>query len=104
MKRIFTMMSIACLVSCSHDKMKDFIPGTYVGNYQQEYSKGHDTLVFLCVSKEGNSYQITRHTGYSRIVNGKLRAVEHRKEEMTGIYDDKDKVIYEQRKGKTFSF
>ena len=55
------------------DKMKDFIQGTYVEDYEQEYSKGHDTLIFTLVSKEGNSYQITRRTSYNRIVNKKFK-------------------------------
>lgn len=84
--------------------MKDFIPGTYTMDYEQEYSKGHDTLAFSLVSKDGNSYLITRKTSYRRKTNGKLGLREQKKEQMTGIYDEKDKVIYEIKYGKTFVF
>jgi hypothetical protein len=106
MRYLFILIGIAFLSACniSRDEIRDFIPGTYVLDYEQEYSKGHDTLVFKSVSSQGNSYQITRKTSYSRIVNGKLKGREQKKEQMTGIYDEKDKIIYEVKHGKTFAF
>ena len=106
MKYLFTIIGIAFFVGCNigRDKIKDFIPGTYVADYEQEYSKGHDTLVFSSVSKEGNSYVITRKTGYRRKINGKMSAREQKNEQMTGIYNEQDKVIHESRKGEIFSF
>jgi hypothetical protein len=107
MKQLFSISIITLLSGCglgSRDKIKSFIPGTYVSSYQQEYSKGQDTLVFTSISDEGNSYLITRLTSYKRIINGKEQPVGRKKEQMTGIYNEQDKVIYEGRKGKTFSF
>jgi hypothetical protein len=104
MKKTFTIIGIAIIAGCSRDKIKTFIPGTYVTSYEQEYSKGQDTLVFTPVSNEGNSYLITRKTSYKRTINGKVRPEEHKKEQMTGIYNEQEKVLYESVKGKTFSF
>ncbi|WP_018615876.1 hypothetical protein [Segetibacter koreensis] len=105
MKQLFSIISIVIISACNGgDKIKDFIAGTYVADYEQEYSKGHDTLIFSPVSKEGNSYLITRKTSYRRKIKGVIKPSEQRNEQMTGIYNEQDKVIYETRKGETFSF
>lgn len=107
MKQLFSIVCIALSTGCSGvhgDKIKSFIPGTYVATYAQEYSKGHDTLVFASVSEEGNSYVVTRLTSYKKVLNGKIQPEALKKEQMTGIYNEQDKVIYEGIKGKAFSF
>ena len=106
MKYVFTLIAVGLIAGCNinRDKIKDFIPGTYVADYEQEYSKGHDTLVFGSVSKDGNSYTIIRKTSYRRKINGKMGQREQKNEQMTGIYNEQDKVIYESTKGEIFSF
>jgi hypothetical protein len=101
---IFCLSFIACDTFSGKDQVKDFIPGVYSIHLEGEYSKGEDTLIINRSSDEGNTYLITRNSYYQRILEGKLQPWEHKTEHWTALYNEKDKVLLEQRKGKVISF
>ena len=90
------------LAGCLGDKVKDFIPGTYVNSTGGEFSIASDTLVLEQI--EGNNYVVHRRTGYHIISEGKVGPREYETEEWTCVYDESKKTLLETRKGKIISF
>ena len=86
------------------DAIQSFIPGTYSSHAEREYSIADDTLVISKVSNNGNAYTIVRYISYQRIIEKKIQALEYKTEKLMAIYDEKDKVLYEQKYGKIISF
>jgi len=86
------------------DAIQSFIPGTYSSHAEGEYSIADDTLVISKVSNKGNAYTIVRYISYQRIIEKKIQALEYKTEKLMAIYDEKDKVLYEQKYGKIISF
>lgn len=82
--------------------VKDFIPGEYVRSFEAEFSKGNDTISIEHFSS--STYTITRQTTYQRINNEKLYPPERKLEKMTALYDEKDEVLKETKKGLGISF
>lgn len=82
--------------------VKDFIPGIYVRSFQGEFSKGKDTLTIEEFS--GSTYIIIHKEVYQRIDEGKVRAPERKIEQLTAVYDEKDELLKETKKGLIISF
>ncbi|WEK20431.1 MAG: hypothetical protein P0Y49_04675 [Candidatus Pedobacter colombiensis] len=66
------------------------------------YSVADDTLMIRQL--EGIHYQITRRTGFNRMVDGKSGLREYEMETWSGLYDAEAGVINESRYGKVLSF
>ncbi len=101
------IISICLVASCNNvpsDETRRFIPGMYVKAFEQEYSKGNDTLIITRVSKDGNNYRIIKRAGYRRILDGKTLPKEYSNDMWTAIYDEKLKVLNELKKGRVLSF
>lgn len=102
---VYFMLIALSLVACketSSDPVRDFISGSYVRLVNDEFSKGSDTLVIRQL--QGDTYEIIKRSGIIRIREGREQPYEHKTESWTGIYDEKNQVIHEQRKGKQISF
>lgn len=100
---ILTIAAIAMImVSCTTDRTKEFIPGTYVNSATGEYSTADDTLAIE--HAEGNSYLIHRRTGFNRLSNGKKGEREYETEEWQAVYDRNTKTLTETRTGKHITF
>jgi hypothetical protein len=82
--------------------VKDFIPGAYVRSFEGEFSKGKDTISIEPFSS--STYTIIRKTTYQRIENGKVYPPERKVEKMTALYDERDEVLNETKKGLVISF
>lgn len=95
---------VVALLGCHSrvDRIKSFIPGTYVKSVQGGYSQASDTLVIEDL--RGNNYRITRHTAYRLIRNGKTLPERHRRESLTGSFDEQRQVLMELSRGRQFSF
>lgn len=87
---------------CSSDKVRDFIPGTYVNSAGGEFSVASDTLTIGLI--EGNNYVIHRRTGFNLISDGKLGKREYEVEKWTAVYSSDTQVLTETKKGKLISF
>ena len=89
----------------SNKRIKSFIPGTYVRQYEGEYSKaGQDTLIINEVTGSANIYSIVRHVSYQRVIEKKVQPREYKTENWNGIYNEEDKILHEQTRGATISF
>jgi hypothetical protein len=105
LRTIYYFFLVSYLMSCnriSKDGVREFIPGTYERRINNEFSKGRDQLTIH--PQQGNVYTIEKRSAITRVRNGVELPVQYDTTVWTGIYDEKDKVIYEQQKGKVISF
>jgi hypothetical protein len=94
----------ACNITGEKNTIKSFIPGTYVLDTENEYSKVLDTLSISKAGEQGNSYVIIRSTSFKRRGNKKAAAWEHKNIKWMGVYDEQEKVMREITTGKVFTF
>ncbi|MGC4233240.1 MAG: hypothetical protein QM594_09710 [Niabella sp.] len=102
---LYLSFLVSYMMSCnriSNDRVMSFIPGVYERRISNEYSKGSDRLIVK--HQHGNVYMIEKRSAIVRIRDGVDQPVKYDTATWTGIYDSRDQVIYEQRKGKVISF
>ena len=97
----FTIILSSCGIT-KEDSVKDFIPGVYARHFEGEFSKGNDTLRIELFS--GSTYVITRGSSYRRIGDGKVHSPERKLQKLTAVYDEKEAVLVENKKGLIISF
>ncbi|WP_316795336.1 hypothetical protein [Pedobacter agri] len=105
MKAVKTLLGLClcfALTGWQRDKVRDFMPGTYVNSAGGEFSIASDTLKVELV--EGNNYQVLRSTGYNLISGGKVGPRERESEVWTCAYSQATKNLTELKKGKIISF
>ena len=101
---------IAGVLSCSNpkekatEKLTSFISGTYVREFEGEYSKGHDTLVISQPNADNNVYAIQHNSSFQKIREKQLQPIEYKSENWTAVFDEKTNVLLEQKKGKQITF
>lgn len=106
MKRSFwyvPIFIIGCQVSQT-DPVKDFIPGNYIANINQEYSNGNDTLFIKAISNFGNTYQLTRISSFIRKIDGIEYPLERKTKKWVATYDGNKKVLNETAQSAIISF
>ena len=83
------------LTACNHNNnaVPDFIPGSYVNQAQSRYSVANDTLIIEKAKSTDNIYLITRKTGYRRITDGKLQALQHQVKHWSGTWDSQKQIL-----------
>lgn len=101
---ILTALAATLIAGCSRDKIRTFIPGTYVNQDSGEYSTAYDTLVIEQADKESNNYRIHRKTGFRRVTRAKHGKWKYETEEWNALYDEGTKSMTETRKGKLLTF
>jgi hypothetical protein len=104
------MASVSILLSCSNPKEKatekitSFISGTYVREFEGEYSTGHDTLLISQPNADNNFYIIQHNSPFQKIREKQLQPIEYKSENWTAVFDQKTNVLLEQKKGKQITF
>jgi hypothetical protein len=93
----FLLLAAACKNS-NNDKS---LEGIYTASYEHEFGKNTDTLILKKANNGNGVYQITRHTGLIKKMDGK----EFPKEVLTNSwvlnYNADTKTLTELREGKT---
>ncbi len=105
--RKFIWYSLIFFAGCKvseDDRLKAFIPGTYVATIHQEFSRGNDTLIISLISNSGNNYQVIRHTTFQRMLDGKNFPVERETEKWITVYSKELKVLSESGYSSVISF
>lgn len=92
------MLAVAgiAFIGCNNTNstaITDFIPGTYVNQAQSGYSVANDTLIIAKAKSTDNIYLITRRTGYRRITDGKLQALQHQVKHLSGSWDSQKQIL-----------
>ena len=91
------------IISCNGKRdVKGFIEGAYMRNFENEFAVGVDSVVLRAEGED--NYLILKYSRFSRLKNGEWLPEEKHEEKMVGIYDEKKRVINEQKKGKVLSF
>jgi hypothetical protein len=109
MKKIIILLLTTIIMGChsyfsSDEKIKAFLPGTYINIAEGEFSKAVDTLLIQKEGLDGNTYSITRKVSFQRIREGVLQPKEYQQEKWIGIYDEKDKVLHEIKRGRVLVY
>jgi len=107
MKKLFiSIFAIVGILAACHSISNDqsFIPGTYVNQAQSEFSVANDTLVIVQAKNTDNIYLITRKTGYRRITDGKVQALQHQVKHWTGMWDNQKQLMQILQTGNTLTF
>ena len=108
--QILSFAVLIVLLSCNESRTKhsekviSFISGTYVRAFEGEFSIGHDTLIISQPDTGNNYYTIKHNSSYQKIRDKQLQPLEYKSENWTAIFNEKDNVLMEQKKGKTISF
>lgn len=93
------------LLSCNeeqYDSLKSFIPGGYERSVQNEFSIGSDTLIIYQTGN--NTYTIEHLLSYQRIIDGKKLNLERKTEKWLAVFDEKNGVLTEAKRGRVLSF
>jgi hypothetical protein len=111
-KQIKTMKNLSLIIlsplfwlaACNKqaDKIKSFIPGTYVNSAKGDYAQAEDTLVITQVND--NTFLVTRNTTYQAIRDGRLLPKHHQSRKLNGLYDTQNQVLDETTNGQIFRF
>lgn len=108
--QILLLAYASLLLSCSSQqeqqtkKITSFITGTYVREFEGEYSIGHDTLVITQPDAANQFYLIQHNSSYQKIIEKKLQPVAYKSENWTAILNEETNILTEQKKGKQMSF
>lgn len=101
---IFVSVLFAACNGLNKDEIKEFIPGTYIRQSQNEFGKEYDTLMVSLQSKSANEYKIVRKWRYDRVLDGKPMEPEYKQTESSGIYDADKKQLQETETLEFFTF
>lgn len=104
MKNLLVVTTLMCIACNTRQNVQDFMAGIYIRHIQNEYSEGYDTLRVSKAGGDADVYIIVRSVTYQRIINGEIKPAEHKTEKWLAVYDEKNKVLLEQKKGKIISF
>jgi hypothetical protein len=109
MKMIAVLTLVIFLMGCNgilnSDKVKPFIPGTYLATWKTSLSNAVDTMTIAAVAENGSEgYLITRRTHLQFINAAKKRAPEYSITKWVGSYNATDKNIVVNMNGRVLSF
>jgi hypothetical protein len=109
MKMISLITLVVFLLGCgglaNSDKVKPFIPGTYLASWKTSFSNAVDTMTIAAVAENGSEgYLITRRTHLQFINAAKKRAPEYSITKWIGSYNAADKNIVVNTNGRVLSF
>lgn len=85
-----SMVVVTVLSACQQPKKKEaavFLPGIYVSQSENEFSRVVDTFIIHRTSLEGDSYLVTRRSSFQRIRQGTKLPAEYQVEQWTGVYE-----------------
>ena len=110
MKMLCTLIVIALLAAgcgqlLNRDKVKDFVPGTYVSSWKTAYSQSRDTIQIDLNASEGSEiFLIVRRTMTEYTGNDKKRPPSYKIAKWTGVYVTGSKTITIQNNGRILMF
>jgi hypothetical protein len=97
-----TLVVASCNVSSN--RIKDFIPGTFIRFSHHEFGSEYDTLIITQQNRAANEYRIIRKWKYERNVDGEQLEPEYKHITTSAIYDADNKLLLENETGDNYSF
>lgn len=89
------------VIACNNPKSETALEGVFTTQYENEFSKGDDTLTVRKANNGEGVYQIARHIGVIKMLDGKALPKELVTETWTLEYDPVKQTLFELKKGKT---
>ena len=96
---IFSFLILA--IACNNPKNETVLEGVFTTQYENEFSKGDDTLTVRKANNGEGVYQIVRQIGVIKTLDGKVLPKELVTETWTLEYDPVKQTLFELKKGKT---
>ena len=94
------------ITSCNTNNassVREFILGVYYRHFESLYSKRDDTLIISSLNN-GGSYLIVHKSFFQKFHKNAFLAPQQSIENWSAVYDDRDKILYEQKRDRTLSF
>ncbi len=88
------------ITSCNNVQTKNDLSGIYTASYEHEFGRTNDTLNVSKANNNGDIYQISRHSGVIKKLDGKEFPKEIITETWTLEYDPVKQTLTESKKGK----
>eukprot|EP01035_Chromulina_nebulosa_P064813 gene64813-88664_t len=86
-------------------KVREFIPGTYITEWDNGFSTARDTILMKPSPAEGGGgYSITRRTFYRQSVKGKTLNPKYKIARWTGRFNQQDMTVVINKNGRILSF
>ena len=95
---IFCFILLA--TACNSSKNDTALEGVYTASYEHEFGRNTDTLILKKANDGNGVYQITRHTGLIRKLDGKEFPKEVLTKNWVLDYNPDTHVLTEQKEGK----
>lgn len=100
---------VMILLSCNGlpqtDSVKNFIPGTYCAEWENEFKKATDTIEIQLLTQNGSeSYRISRRVHLTFVNQLKATPSEYKAQSWTGTYSKNSKTVIINNTGSILSF
>lgn len=89
------------ITACNNRQTKNELNGIYTTSYDNEFGKGNDTLSVTKANDGEIIYQISKHLGVVKKLDGKVFPRELITETWTLEYDAAKQTLFELKTGKT---
>ena len=97
---------IFCLLffvaACGGSNNNTVLDGVYTASFEHEFAKTDDTLILKKANDGNGVYQITRHSGVIKKLDGKIFPKEILTDTWTLDYNTDKQILTELKGGKTF--
>ena len=101
MKNVFICIVIFMIGCTTTDKDQD-LPGVYTGKFEHEFAKNEDTFIVKKASDGKGVYEITRHTGMRKIMDGKISPKKTIIEDFLVEYNTDSQIMTDLKEGRKF--
>lgn len=102
---IFILMVIGCKDKSTSVKIEKFIPGVYVRQYKDEYTKSFDTLEIRKVTQSGGyRYSVIKKTTYKRLNIREFPTNNAKLKEWVGYFEEGTNSLLLEPGGKRVHF
>lgn len=89
------------IAACNSYQPKDDLSGVYTASYEHEFGKTDDTLTVTKTNNTDKMYQIERHSGLIKKLDGKEFPKELVTATWTLEYNADKQTLFEQKEGRT---
>lgn len=95
----------ACNPFRSRDKVQEFMPGTYVTDWKNEFTQAKDTILIAAPSaRQSEIYKITKRSYYQQTIDGRELKPQFKVQNWTGTYNAEVKTIVIDKTGRVLFF
>lgn len=106
---MLSLFSVLLLLSCnpfrSRDEVKEFIPGTYVTEWRNEFTQSKDTIAISAPTARGSDgYRIIKRSFYQQTIDGKELKPQFKVQNWTGLYNPEVKTLVIDKSGRVLLF